>query len=116
MRSLPPSDRGDPQAVIAEVDRQISEIERVLKRHTYELKEPGTPKPTDTSRALYRLSGPKGELLFMEGPADPNIPEVERIVGDLTQTGKKQYVSLDSAWSEMQSNLCKPYLAKPENR
>ena len=95
--------RGDPQAVIVETERQISTIDTILKRHTYELKDAGSPKPADKSRALYRLSGPKGELLFVEGPADPNTSEVERIVADFYQKGNKQYVSHDSAWNEIQT-------------
>lgn len=94
---------GDSQAAIANVDRQINEIGNILKRYTYELKEPDSPKPAEKSRALYRLSGPKGELLFVEGPADPDTSEIERIVGELYKTGTKQYVALDSAWSEVQA-------------
>jgi len=75
----------------------------VSKRHTYELKDAGTPRPVHKSRALYRLSGPKGELLFVEGPADPHTSEVERIVTDLYQKKNKQYVSHDSAWIEVQA-------------
>lgn len=94
---------GDPQVVITEVERQINAIEAILQRHTYEFKNAGSPKPANKSRAIYRLSGPKGELLFVEGPADPNTSEVERIVAELYQRGSKQYVSLDSAWTEVQT-------------
>lgn len=94
---------GDPQVVIAEVERQINAVKAILQRYTYELKNAGSPKPANKSRALYRLSGPKGELLFVEGPADPNTSEVERIVAELFQKGTKQYVSLDSAWTEVQT-------------
>lgn len=94
---------GDPEAVIAEVERKISAIDTILARHTYELKDAGTPKPADRSRALYRLSGPKGELLLVEGPADPNTSEVEQIVADLYQKKNKHYISHSSAWTEAQA-------------
>ena len=93
---------GDPQAVIAEAMRRLSAVQSTVERHTYQLREADSPKPTDHAHSLYRLSGPKGETLFVEGPADPNTSEVERIVFDLYQTGKKSYVAHDSAWAEVQ--------------
>lgn len=94
---------GDPASAVADVEQKLGTADAVLRRHTYELKDAGTPKPADKSRALYRLSGPKGELLFVEGPSDPNIPEVERIVRELYEKKNKQYVAHDSAWTEIQS-------------
>lgn len=95
--------KGDPQVVIAEVERQINAIEVIISRHTYQVKNADSPKPADKSRALYELSGPKGERLVVEGPATPSTSEIERIVWQLHQTERKQYVSLDSAWTEVQT-------------
>lgn len=98
---------GDPQSAITEVERRLGTIEQSRKRYTYELREANSPKPTDKKRSLYRLSGPKNELLFVEGPTDLNTTELEGIVAELYQSGRKQYVSNDGAWADVQSAWAK---------
>ncbi len=93
---------GDPQSVLTEVDRQLAELPATIRRNTYELRGTNSQKPNDKSRALYRLSGPNGEIIFVEGPSDPNTSEVERIVAELSQKNQKTYVSWDSAWVAVQ--------------
>jgi hypothetical protein len=95
---------GDSAFVIAELERKLGSIDEVLQRHTYELREAGASAPTDTSsRVLYRMTGQRGEVFYFEGPANPGTIDINRIADELFLKKNKQYVSQDSAWSEVQA-------------
>ena len=94
---------GDSKFAIADVERKISGIDKVLKRYTYELRGANTPAPTDASRARYRMTGQKGEVFYFEGPADPGRIDVNEVAVELFLKKNPRFVSYDSAWAEVQA-------------
>lgn len=92
---------GDAQSAISEVDRRLTEIPAVIKRHTYERKSSNSEKPTDKTRALYELSVPNGEKLTVEGPSVSLTAEVERIIWELRKKDKTHNVDFTSVWDEV---------------
>jgi hypothetical protein len=93
---------GDPQRVVDDVARQINDLRPILHRHTFHLRGADAAAPADESRTLYRVSGPKGELLFLEGPAGRSAGDIEQLASSLLSTPQQtQYVSTDSAWTEI---------------
>ncbi len=94
---------GDTRIAIADVERQFGTIDKVLRRHTYELRDETAQRPTDTSRSLYRMTGQKGERFYFEGPAEPRGVDVNQIAVELFLKKNKIFVSYDSAWTEMEA-------------
>lgn len=94
---------GDTRLAIADVERKISTLDKVLKRHTYELRDESARTPTDASRQLYRMTGQKGERFYFEGPADPSGVDINQIAVELFLRKNKRFVSYDSAWTEMEA-------------
>ena len=92
---------GDPQAVIDQAERQLNDVNAILQRHTFELKDASAPNPTDKSRTLYRISGPKGELLFLDGPANRDANEIGAIAAELFSSSRDRYLAANSAWAEV---------------
>jgi len=93
---------GDSRRAIADMERKISTIDKVLKRHTYELRDTGA-QPTDASRTVYRMTGQKGEVFYFEGPADPSGIDINQVAVELFLKKNKRFVSYDSAWTEVQA-------------
>lgn len=85
------------------MERKISTLDKVLKRHTYELRDESARTPTDASRQLYRMTGQKGERFYFEGPADPSGVDINQIAVELFLRKNKRFVSYDSAWTEMEA-------------
>jgi hypothetical protein len=105
---------GDTRIAIADVERQISTTDKVLRRHTYELRDESARTPTDTSRRLYRLTGQKGERFYFEGPAEPRGVDINQIAVELFLKKNRIFVSYDSAWAEMEAIWSK--LSQPNQR
>src|SRR5687768_16008368 len=89
---------GDPEATIAQTELEIS---GVVARHTFQLKDSSARTPDDAARSLYRMSGAKGELLFLEGPAGRGRAEVEHIFAKIYNSGWDRYLAQDSALSDL---------------
>jgi hypothetical protein len=104
----------DTRLAIADVERKISTIDKVLKRHTYELRDESARTPPDASRQLYRMTGQKGERFYFEGPADPTGVDINQIAVELFLKKNKRFISYESAWTEMETMWSK--LSQPNQR
>jgi hypothetical protein len=94
---------GDPRLAIADVERKISAIDRVVKRHTYEVRDATTRAPSDASRSIYRMTGQRGEVFYFEGPADPSGIDINQVAVELFLKKNRKFVAYDSAWTEVQA-------------
>jgi hypothetical protein len=100
---VPAEPNGDSRRAIADMERKISTIDKVLKRHTYELRDAGARTPTDASRTVYRMTGQEGEVFYFEGPADPSGIDINQVAVELFLKKNERFVSYDSAWTEIQA-------------
>jgi len=95
---------GDSAVAIAEVERKISAVDKVIMRYTFERVDPPAGVPADASRSVYRATGQKGERLFFEGPADPPSGiDGRQVAEELFFKGRKKFVFYDPAWIEVQT-------------
>ena len=84
------------------MERKITAIDKVVKRHTYELRDATARAPSDATRSLYRLTGKGGEVFYFEGPADPGGIDINQVAVELFMKKNRKFVSYDSAWAEVQ--------------
>jgi hypothetical protein len=94
---------GDPRVAIAEVEREISAVDKVIKRYTYELRDATRRTPSDASRSIYRMTGQQGEVFYFEGPADPSGIDINEVAVELFLKKNAKFVSYDSAWTDVQA-------------
>lgn len=94
----------DFKVAITDVERKITAIDKVVKRHTYELRDATARAPSDATRFLYRLTGKGGEVFYFEGPADPGGIDINQVAVELFMKKNRKFVSYDSAWAEVQGS------------
>ena len=95
---------GDSAIAIAEAERKLSAVDKVIMRYTFERVDASAAVPADASRSVYRATGRKGERLFFEGPADPPSGiNGQQVAEELFFKGRKKFTFYDSAWIELQT-------------
>lgn len=104
---------GDPAATVAQIEHTLQAADGILAPHAFRLQGAQAPTPTTTARALYRMSGAKGELLFLEGPAGLPRSEAESIFAELYTAVRERYISPDSALADVTTLTSR---LVPENR
>jgi hypothetical protein len=104
---------GDSAATVAQMERAVTAADGILAPHAFDLKGAQAPAPASTARTLYRMSGARGELLFLEGPPGVDRGEAERIFAELYGAGRERYIPADSALSAV-TTLTSQLV--PENR
>lgn len=63
----------DSKVAITDVERKITAIDKVIKRHTYELRDATARVPSDATRSVYRLTAFKEQLLCSSARGVTNI-------------------------------------------
>lgn len=92
---------GDPDSHLKATRDSIGTIPLLLEKHTVRIKSEGAPKSEDP-RAGFVLEKPDGTKLVVEANKEIKPRHIELAADSMMSTGRKSFVSVDSAWSEIE--------------